>query len=445
MTTLIESVPVLDAFQNLFEAQTASSAEAGWLQQLRRRAFDRAHTIGFPTNKMEDFRFSKLSGIRNTEFKAVKPKVDVTPADVEPFTYADLSDLQLVFINGEFRADLSTLTKLPTGVIVTNLHQALKQHVGEMEHYLGQLTATDTTFFTAMNEALFRDGLVVYVPDHVKLETTIHAIFLTTEDSVPTFEASRSLFVFGEEAEATIVETHASLGGGVYFKNTVTEVHMGTGAQVDHYRIQRESLQSYNVTNLRLHEDPRSHFRSHGFDFGGLTVRNNLFAKLDGEFCDATLNSLYLLRGKQHVDNFMWVEHVKEDIPSHELYKGILDEEASAVFTGRLYVHKEAQRTDAKQTNQNLLLSDDARINTKPQLEIYADDVKCTHGATVGQLDPGALFYLQSRAIDQEAARNLLILAFAAEITEGIRIDSVRERVEHTLHERLLQDYETSA
>lgn len=443
MTTLTPQSTAVDSFVSLFSNLEAGSSEPQWLQTFRKNGFTKTQLVGFPHNKQEDFRFSKLSGIRDTEFSFADPKADVTPADLEQFTYDGMDKHQFVFVNGEFREELSSVGELPAGVVITTLRRALVQHTGEIQKYLGQLTAQDNTFFTGLNDALMQDGIVFFVPDGVVCEEKFHAIFLTTSEATPTLNSPRNLFVFGKGAQAHLVETHASLGGGVYFKNILTEVHMGEEALVDHYRIQRESLNSYNVATLRLYEEAKSHFRSHTIDFGGLTVRNNLYGKLDGDACNATLNALYLLRGKQHVDNFMWVEHVKEDIPSHELYKGILDEESSAVFTGRLYVHKEAQRTDAKQTNQNLLLSDDARINTKPQLEIYADDVKCTHGATVGQLDPTALFYLQSRAIDKVAARNLLILAFAAEITEAIRIDSVRESVERTLHERLLNNATT--
>lgn len=441
MTTLAVQILAVESFASLFANLEAGSSEPVWLQTFRKNGFAKTQSVGFPHNNQEDFRYSKLSGIRNTEFVAANPRADVTPADVEPFSYEGLDKHQFVFVNGEFREDLSSIDQLPKTIIATTLRRALVEHAGELQKYLGQLTTEDHTFFTGLSDALMQDGLLIFVGDGVVCDEKLHAIFLTTNEATPTMNSPRNLFVFGNGAVANLVETHASIGDGVYFKNILTEVHMGEEAQVDHYRIQRESLSSANVTTIRVYEEAKSHFRSHTLDFGGLTVRNNLYAKLDGDACDATLNALYLLRGKQHVDNFMWVEHVKEDIPSHELYKGILDEESSAVFTGRLYVHREAQRTDAKQTNQNLLLSDDARITTKPQLEIYADDVKCTHGATVGQLDPTALFYLQSRAIDKVSARNLLILAFAAEITEAIRIDSVREAVEQILHERLLKDY----
>ncbi len=440
MTTLTPQSTAAESFVSLYANLEAGSSEPQWLQAFRKNGFTKTQLAGFPHNKMEDFRFSKLSGIRETEFAFANPQADVTPADVEQYSYAGMDKHQFVFVNGEYREELSNTDQLPEGIIVTTLRRALVQHTALLQKHLGQLTVQDSTYFTGLNDALMQDGMVLIIPDGMICEEKLHAIYLTTDEANPTLNSPRNLYVAGKGAKAHLVETHASLGDGQYFKNLLTEVYMSEDSHIDHYRIQRESLNSYNVTTLRLYEEATSHFRSHTIDFGGLTVRNNIHAKLDGDACDATLNSLYLLRGKQHVDNFMWVEHVKEDIPSHELYKGILDEEASAVFTGRLYVHKEAQRTDAKQTNQNLLLSDDARINTKPQLEIYADDVKCTHGATVGQLDPTALFYLQSRAIDKVAARNLLILAFAAEITEAIEIDSVRESVEQTLHERLLNN-----
>jgi len=427
-------------FSSNFAAIEAGSAEPQWVQEFRRKGFENFEKIGLPSTEMEDFRFSKLSWLDEHEFVAADPKAEVSESFIKKNSYDGLDKHQLVFVNGEYREDLSSGANLPDGIVSTTLRKAIVENEELVQAYLGRISDADEVAFSALNHALMQDGFVLQVPDNVKTDEIVHILSITTDSEKPSVSSPRNLFVFGKNSHANIVETHVSTSESVYFKNIMTEIFMAEGATGDHYRIQRESLKSHTVTTLRLYEEAESHFRSHTLDFGGATVRNNLYGKLDGDKCDATLNGLYMLRGKQHVDNYMWAEHVKEDIPSHELYKGILDDESSAVFTGRIYVHKEAQRTDAKQTNQNLLLSDDARINTKPQLEIYADDVKCTHGATVGQLDETAMFYLQSRAIDKVAARNLLILAFAAEITEEIQIDSVRETVEKILSGRLLDE-----
>jgi Fe-S cluster assembly protein SufD len=252
------------------------------------------------------------------------------------------------------------------------------------------------------------------------------------------YAATRNLFVFGPNSEARIVEFHASVDGtSAHFNNVVTEAIVGRDARIDHYRVQNENTASTHVAALYVQQDKSSLFRSHSFDFGAAISRHTIMALLEGQASEAILNGLYMPKGTQHHDTWMWVEHCQENIPSHELYKGILQDEGSATFTGRIYVHPEAQKTDAKQTNQNLLLSDSARVNTKPQLEIYADDVKCTHGATVGQLDMQSLFYLMSRGVAREAARELLVLAFASEVTEGIRDERLRGRVQTILQSRL--------
>ncbi len=426
-----------ESYIELFASVDIFPAEPKWLTERRQEALARFQRLGFPTQKQEDWRFTNLAPLADTVF-ALPTRDDLPCADVVgDHTYRGFNGGVFVFVDGVFVRELSTLTPLPKGVFAGSLRDALETNEALVKEHLSQLTDNESAPFSALNDAFVQDGFVLAIPANTVIEEPIQVLYLTTGSSVPTMSTLHNLFIFEQSSQATMVEKHASLGEGNYFKNIVTEVYSGKNSNVDHYKIQLEGDSATHISTLRLYQERDSYFRSHTIDFGALLVRNNLWGKLDGEGCEAVLNGLYMLRGKQHVDNHMWMEHVKENIPSHELYKGILDDESSAVFTGRIFVHKEAQKTDAKQTNQNLLLSDNARVNTKPQLEIYADDVKCTHGATIGQMDPMALFYLMSRAIDRDTARHLLVQAFAGDITERIRLEPVRESVNKILAKRL--------
>ncbi len=436
MTTTMSPIDQYsDLFTRLAEQRTS---DPKWLSGFRQAGLATFQKLGFPTQDLEEWRFTSVRPVAETAFSPAEPRHSVQASDIEPFLHAELTGPRLVFVNGRFDDGLSNVTDLPSGMTLGNLRTVISSDERFVSERLGKLTNNESAHFTALNNALFEDGLVLFVPSGTKVDQPIQVLFVTASEADPILTNPRNIFVFGAGSEAHIVETHVSLSENVYLTNAVTEVWMGERARADHYRIQRESESAFHFSTLRLYEESNSHFRSHNVDFGGAIVRNDSWGKLDGDNCEATINGLYVLRGRQHIDNHMWMEHVKENIPSHELYKGVLDDHSSAVFAGRIYVHPEAQKTDAKQTNQTLLLSDDARLNSMPQLEIYADDVKCTHGATVGQIDPVALFYLMSRAIDKETARNVLIHAFAADITERIRIDAVRKNIERTLRDRLL-------
>ena len=244
----------------------------------------------------------------------------------------------------------------------------------------------------------------------------------------------------GANTQAKIVESYVGLDNAVYFTNAVTEIVAGENSVIDHYKLQRESVQAFHVATLQIQQARSTSFSTHSISMGGALVRNDVNAVLDGEGCESVLNGLYLVRGQQHVDNHTTIEHAKPHCSSRELYKGVLDEKARGVFNGRIIVRPGAQKTDSKQTNKNLLLSEEALVNTNPQLEIYADDVKCTHGATIGQLSADALFYLRSRGISLETARNLLTYAFASDITGRIKIEPIRRELENVLFSRLPQN-----
>lgn len=429
------------ASQELFAAhrERLAGSEPEWLTARRDRAIAFFRESGFPTRRHEDWKYTDLKPVAETAFQLATSESALSPDELTRFEYEGLDAHRFVFVNGVFQPALSQLDALPKGVRVSTMAEALQADSDEIvRKHFGAKARLEDHPFSALNAALFQDGFFLHVEANVVVEKPFHLVFVTTETADPTMANLHNLIVLEQSAEATVIETHGTTGHHRYFKNVVTEIDTAPNAHLDRYVLQRESVEGgWLVSSDYLRQDRDSTVRSHTFDFGGALVRHNSWARLEGKACEAIVNGLYVLRGSQHVDNYMWVEHVEENIPSHELYKGILDQNATAAFTGRIYVHREAQKTDAKQTNQNLLLSDTARANTRPQLEIYADDVKCTHGATIGQLDPQAQFYLESRGVKREEARNLLVHAFASELIECIRIEPLRQRTEQLLDERL--------
>lgn len=433
-TQMLAQNSMSDLFAQVSEEHKAT--EPDWLLAKRKEAFDHFVELGFPTTRMEDWRFTSVAPIADTTF-TIAADAPVTESDVAPHLYSEYDGPRLVFVDGVFAENVSSLAGLPEGVTLCRLNEAASN--ATFREKLGTLSRENAEAFTALNMALARDGVFLHFPANVASETPVQLIYIKTGTEPARIGCTRNLFVFGTSSQARLVETHVSLADGPAFTNIVTEAFVGANAHVDVVKVQNEAKSTFHVASLFLRQDRDSVYRQHGFDFGGALVRNNVRGNLEGTACEAIVNGLYMLDGNQHVDNWMWMEHAEENIPSHELYKGILDGKASAVFTGRIFVHQKAQRTDAKQTNQNLLLSDDARVNTKPQLEIYADDVKCTHGATIGQLDQTALFYLMSRGIERGRARNLLVHAFAGDIIERVNFDPVRERIESLLNNLLPQ------
>jgi Fe-S cluster assembly protein SufD len=376
------------------------------LQRLRKAAIARFADLGFPTLRDEEWRFTP-----------------VTPITKVPFQ---------INCSEDERPPSATLG-LPPGVLVCSLAEALEKYPNLVEPHLARYADYKSHAFTALNTAFLHDGAFVYVPKGTVLEQPLHLDFAATAASRPIVRHRRCLIVVGDNSQVTILESYHGLPGTVYFTNAVTEIVVGPGAMVDHYKLQQEGLDAFHVATMQVQQQRASRFSSHSVGLGGALVRNEVNAVLGAEGCECILNGVYLATGQQLIDNHTVIDHAKPHCESHELYKGILDGKARGVFNGKIYVRQDAQKTDAKQTNQTLLLSDDATINTKPQLEIYADDVKCTHGATVGQLDEEATFYLRSRGIGRAEARNLLTFAFANDVVSRIKIDSLRDRLEQTL------------
>lgn len=408
--------------------------EPASVKALRRMAIERFASLGFPTLHQEEWRQTNVAAIAQGTFQRPESDPD-TAAMLSPELLFDAA-ARLVFVDGRFSARLSSVGQLPDGVIVTSLAQALQRSPEKVEPWLGQFARYENHPFVALNTAFLRDGAFVWVPRGA-VTGLIHVLHLSSADEGgrATVSFPRNLFVTGENSQATIVETYA--GTGPYFNCPVTELVAGPSSVVDHYKMQRESREAFHMATFQVQADRHSVPSSHSISLGGGLVRNDVNAVLDGEGIDCILNGLYLLEGSQFVDNHMRVEHAKPHCASHELYKGVLDGKARSIFSGLIHVHKGAQKTDAKQSNRNLLLSRDAVANSNPQLEIYADDVRCTHGSTVGQLDEDAIFYLRSRGIGAEAARSLLTYAFASDIVERIKVEPVRRDLEEFLFARL--------
>ena len=304
-----------------------------------------------------------------------------------------------------------------------------------MEAHLAQLARFDqeAASFTALNTSLLHDGVVIRVAPRAVAETPIHVLFVSTEASVPTMTHPRMLVVAGEQSQVRLVESYVGLTSGAYLTNAVTEVVVGDSAVVDHHKLVREGRSAYHIASMHVTMGRASTFSSHAVTLGGAIVRNDVRSDMMGEGGECTLNGLYVADGERLVDNHTTIHHASPHCDSHELYKGILDDRARAVFNGKIIVAIDAQKTDAKQTNKALLLSEDAQINTKPELEIFADDVRCTHGATIGQLDDAALFYLRARGLDVEQARTVLIHAFASDLLNRISLEAVRTELDALL------------
>lgn len=402
-----------------------------WLQRIREAAISHFAELGFPTTRQEEWRFTNVAPLTKIAFQPADGlELDgVTAGALKRFTFGGLDCTQLVFVNGHFSQELSTVRPVRDGIKVGSLADALGSDGQRVEPYLAHHAGYQDHAFVALNTAFIEDGAFVYVPRGNDFEQPIHLLFVARSHGEPTVSHPRNLIIVGDNSQVAIVESYVGLDGGVYFTNAVTEIVAGQNAVIDHYRLQQESAEAFHLATLAVRQDRSSNFTSHSISLGGALVRNDVKARLNAEGVECTLNGLYMASGHQLVDNHTSIDHAKPHCSSHELYKGVLDGKAKGVFSGKIIVRPDAQKTDAKQTNKNLLLSADSVIDTKPQLQIYADDVKCTHGATVGQLDKDAVFYLRSRGIGHEDARSLLTYAFANEIISRIKIPSIREQL----------------
>jgi Fe-S cluster assembly protein SufD len=410
-----------------------------WLISARRAALDRFDHLGFPSTHDEEWRFTSVAPIADTSFAlASAGSARLTVNDVASFDWSRGGAATLVFVNGLYHEGLSQRTPLADGIRIEHLGRALGESSELIEKHFARVADSDRHAFTALNTAFTTDGAYVRVPDGTAVRAPIHLLFLSTaEPAGPTMAHPRVLVVLGSNSEATIVETYGSLGTERYLTNAVTEIVAGEGATLHHYKVQRESPASFHVGAMYLRGAKDATLACHSIAFGGALVRNDVNVVLDGEGGHCTLNGMYLADGARLVDNHTTIDHARPHCASREVYKGIIADRARAVFNGKIVVRPDAQKTDAKQTNKALLLSAEAQINTKPQLEIFANDVKCTHGAAIGQIDEEAIFYLRARGLGEQEARHMLILAFAGDVVSQIGLESLRADIDAELVRRL--------
>ncbi len=437
MMNVMETEDIYRAAFRERESQLARQ-EPDWLLETRQQAMEAFGDLGFPQPHDEDWRFTSVAPITSVPFQpAGRDSIHCAVELMETAFLPDPLAARLVFINGLFSPQFTKISELPAGVQVGSLASALAKSDGWLRPYLARSADYRRHAFTALNTALWEDGAYVHLPKGTRLTRPIHLVFVSAAKAEPLVCYPRTLVVAEPDTEATLVESYVGLDSGVCFSNAVTEVVAGENAVLDHYRLQRENARSFHIGTLQVYQSRSAQFTSCSVSLGGALVRNEINAVLDAPGAVCTLNGLFLGLGHEHVDNHTSIDHAKPHGSSRQLYNGILGGESAAVFHGGILVRPDAQKTDAIQRNRNLLLSPDATIDTKPQLEIFANDVRCTHGATVGQMDPEALFYLCSRGVGREQAREMLIHAFAAEILERIRPDGVRAWVAEALRVRL--------
>lgn len=422
----------------MFQSQRAKLPGSGipWVQRLRDHAAAIFAERGFPTSRCEEWKYTDTHRLKKRAFEMIASSAPAcTLENIEPCFLQDLTTHRLVFVDGRFSPALSHTSMLPAEVAVQSFAQALPPHVDIIEPHLSRHADMDANPFTAINTMLMSDGAFIYLPAGAVIEAPIHLLYLSTVDGGTS--QLRNLIVAGESAQATVIEHYADLNGDTHWTNAVTEIALDKNANLEHYKLGEAGDKGFHIATIEARQRRDSRFTSHNATVSGRLVRNDINVRLEGENAQCTLNGLYVLKGRQHVDNHTRIEHVEPRAVSRELYKGVLDGWSRAVFNGKVIVHKYAQQTDSNQANHNLLLSPNAEVDPKPQLEIYADDVKCTHGVTVGQLDLEALYYLRSRGIPELEARALMTFAFANDVITRMRLEPIRARLENLIKTRL--------
>ncbi len=416
-----------------------SAPQPKWLLPLRKSGIAQFSELGFPTLRDEDWRFTNVAPIEKLNFTPAK-EISANGAELKILSEAAFTKLpgnRLVFVNGFFSAKLSNVKSGGKDVRIESLSTSLAKNSALIEKHLGKYANTANNSFAALNQAFFTDGAFIFVPKGVEVAEPIQLIYISSAKQNGETIQPRNLIIAEANSKLTVVESYLSTSGAAYFTNAVTEIVAGESARVEHVKLQDEATNAFHIATIAGEFGKTSNVTVHSFALGAKLSRTNIRTKLAGEGLECVLNGLYLTKDDQLADHHMIVEHAQPHCASHEYFNGILDDKSKGVFHGRIYVHQIAQKTDAKQTNKNLLLSDDATADTKPQLEIYADDVKCTHGATIGQLNDESIFYLRARGIPKDTARRMLIHAFAGEIVERVKCAPVREELDKLVWDRL--------
>jgi Fe-S cluster assembly protein SufD len=423
-----------------FEAELSRLPGHGltWLDSLRRGGIEQFRDLGLPTARVEDWKYTRLRPLEDTQFRPVTEADGSASVDQIPTLFAgDESVPRIVFVNGCMRADLSRLDKLPDGVSVESLTDAMARDPDWVGAYLGRIGRLESKPLLALNTAMMNSGVVIRVRKGVVITQPVEVVFVAGLTNDPVAYYPRNLIVMEESSQATIIKHHTGLGVGPYFANSVTEIDVGDNAQLRHYRVQTENLEATHLGSMHARVGRDATYETFCMSAGGRLSRTEAFVRLEGSGAHCGLNGAYLMKGREHCDNTTVIEHIVPHTTCREIFKGVLDDEARGVFQGKLIVHKDAQHSDGHQLSKALLLSDNAEMDAKPELEIYADDVKCSHGATMGQLDTTALFYMRSRGIPDALARNLLIQSFVAEALDEISDKTVRQAMSDLVVHRL--------
>jgi Fe-S cluster assembly protein SufD len=438
------------SFRALQEASSADSPP--WVERLRENAFARFEQLGFPTTDKEEWKYTNVAPIAKEEFEAAfASRKDVPLAldasQLQPFTYPEAHSSQLVFVNGFYRPELSSCEGLPETVAVLDLADALKEekYANLAREQLARSADFNESAFTALNTAFIASGAFLFIPNGVQVDAPVHLLFLSDGRLRPSVSFPRVLIVAEDGSTATVIESYASVSEDVYFTNAVVEINLAAGARLTHYKVQRESAEAFHVATTRVGLARHSSYDATTITLGAKLSRHDIHLTLDQEGAECWIDGLYMVGQGQHTDTHSLIDHRQPHCTSHQLYKGILDGKSRAVFNGKVFVRPNAQQTDARQTNRNLLLSTEARVDTKPQLEIFADDVKCAHGATVGQLEEEELFYLASRGLDADLARNLLTYGFAEEVIAKIKVESIKAQLDEAVLNRLHSNLEAQS
>jgi Fe-S cluster assembly protein SufD len=410
-----------------------SSREPGWVAGIRRTGMERFRETGFPTVREDAWKYTNVAPFVKVPFQLAS---DERGSFARPLPLPAGAGVQIVFVNGRYAPELSSVGLLTGGLEVASLADMLMARPESVEPYLAKVVR-DGNAFAQLNSAFVDDGVFVRIPARTPVPDPIHLVFVSEPAFGPTVSHPRNLVIAEAGSQAAVVETFLGAAGEPYFTNAVTEVVLGDGAVLDFSKLEREGDAAFHVATTAVSLGRNSNFTSHSISLGGALARNDLNVRFDAEGADCTLNGLFLGNGTQLLDNHTLIDHAMPHGTSRELYKGILDGKSRGIFHGKIIVRPDAQKTDAMQTNKNLLLSKESLVNSEPALEIFADDVKCRHGSTIGQLDAAAMFYLRSRGIGEDEARSLLVYAFASDVASRIRVAPLRALVEQHLGLRL--------
>ncbi len=411
-------------------------AGAPWISRMRDQAMTEFQQHAFPDTRVEEWKYTDLRSLKRHSFSPPVAPGEIHEAALEPWLFDHEPMHRLVFVDGRYAPNLCPFPTWLDGVTLTSLATVMEHSPDELETVLGHTLGTDRPGFDAMNTAFLQDGAFIRLERDAVLEQPVHLLFINTGQA-DCMTTVRNVIQAGPGSAATVIESWVALNDATSLTNTVTEIVLDENATLAHYKLEQEAAAATHIGGLYVQQDRNSHLDAHSIALGGRLVRNELQVDLNGRGAQCNLNGLTLTHGQQHVDNHTRIEHHQPQATSNEWYRGILDDRSRTVFSGRIVVHPGAQQTQAQQSNHSLLLSDNAEADARPQFEIYADDVQCTHGCTVGELDAEALFYLRSRGLDEDGARSLLIYAFAADVLDRMHLDPVRHYLQQQLAERL--------